>query len=41
VLPSLFSMIQNRVSSKSASLDPSDPHSSHYGPAADGSVAGV
>jgi multidrug efflux pump subunit AcrB len=32
VLPSLFSMIQNRVSSKSASLDPTDPHSSHYEP---------
>jgi multidrug efflux pump subunit AcrB len=33
VLPSLFSMIQNRVTTASASLDPTDPHSSHYGPA--------
>jgi hypothetical protein len=31
VLPSLFSMIQKRVSTASASLDPTDPHSSHYG----------
>ena len=38
VLPSLFSMIQNRASTASASLDPTDPHSSHYGPAADSSA---
>jgi hypothetical protein len=33
VLPSLFSMIQNRASIASASLDPTDPDGSHYGPA--------
>ncbi|MCO6455109.1 MAG: efflux RND transporter permease subunit [Pirellulaceae bacterium] len=34
VLPSLFAMIQSRVPSRSASLDPSDSQSSHYrGPA--------
>ena len=41
VLPSLFSMFQNRVSSASPSLDPNDPHSSHYAPAADASTAVV
>jgi multidrug efflux pump subunit AcrB len=41
VLPSLFSMFQRRVSSASRSLDPSDPHSSHYSPATDHSVAAV
>jgi multidrug efflux pump subunit AcrB len=39
VLPSLFSMFQRRVSSASPSLDPTDPHSSHYSPATDHSVA--
>jgi hypothetical protein len=41
VLPSLFSMFQSRVSSASPSLDPTDPHSSHYAPAADVSTAVV
>ena len=41
VLPSLFSMFQSRVSSASPSLDPTDPHSSHYAPAADASTAVV
>jgi multidrug efflux pump subunit AcrB len=41
VLPSLFSMFQNRVSSASPSLDPTDPHSSHYEPATDHSAAAV
>src|SRR4051812_21314515 len=35
VLPSLFAMFQNGVSSMSPSLDPTDPYSSHYAPAAD------
>ena len=39
VLPSLFYMFQSRVSTASASLDPTDPHSSHYAPAADPSAA--
>jgi multidrug efflux pump subunit AcrB len=41
VLPSLFSMFQNRVSSASPSLDPTDPHSSHYEPATDHSAVAV
>jgi multidrug efflux pump subunit AcrB len=41
VLPSLFSMFQSRVSAASPSLDPTDPHSSHYAPAADPSAAPV
>ena len=41
VLPSLFSMLQNRVSSASPSLDPTDPYSSHYAPAKDASTAVV
>lgn len=32
VLPSLFSLVQNRASSASASLDPDDPFSAHYVP---------
>jgi multidrug efflux pump subunit AcrB len=35
VLPSLFSIIQNRASTASASLDPTDPYSAHYGLAKD------
>jgi hypothetical protein len=35
VLPSLFSIIQNRASTASASLDPNDPQSKQYGLAAD------
>ncbi|MBW3542814.1 MAG: efflux RND transporter permease subunit, partial [Planctomycetes bacterium] len=30
VLPSVFALVQARVSTASASLDPEDPHSSHY-----------
>jgi Cu/Ag efflux pump CusA len=30
VLPSVFALIQARSSTKSASLDPSDPESAHY-----------
>ena len=30
VLPSLFSLVQNRASTASASLDPADPQSAHY-----------
>ena len=30
VLPSVFALIQSRASSTSASLDPADPHSTHY-----------
>ncbi len=41
VLPSLFSMLQSRVSAASPSLDPTDPHSSHYAPAADPSAAPI
>ena len=41
VLPSLFYMFQGRVSAASPSLDPTDPHSSHYAPAADPSAAPV
>jgi multidrug efflux pump subunit AcrB len=40
VLPSLFSMFQDRVSSASPSLDPTDPHSLHYS-RADDSLAAV
>ncbi len=39
VLPSLFSIIQNRASNTSASLDPTDPHSMHFEPATDSSAA--
>jgi multidrug efflux pump subunit AcrB len=41
VLPSLFSMIQSGVTAASPSLDPNDPHSAHYAPAADASTAVV
>ena len=39
VLPSLFMMFQNRVSCASPSLDPNDPHSSHFAPIADPSAS--
>jgi predicted RND superfamily exporter protein len=39
VLPSLFMMFQKRVSSASPSLDPNDPHSSHFSPVADASAS--
>jgi multidrug efflux pump subunit AcrB len=39
VLPSLFTIIQNRASNLSASLDPTDPHSTHHRPAVDVSAA--
>jgi multidrug efflux pump subunit AcrB len=32
ILPSVFALIQQRASSKSASLDPTDPASGHYLP---------
>jgi Cu/Ag efflux pump CusA len=41
VLPSLFAIIQNRATTGSASLDPTDPQSTHYGPATDSATAGV
>src|SRR5262249_59903710 len=31
VLPSLFAILQGRASSRSASLDPEDPQSPHFG----------
>jgi Cu/Ag efflux pump CusA len=33
ILPSVFALIQERASSKSASLDPNDLDSAHYCPA--------
>jgi multidrug efflux pump subunit AcrB len=36
ILPSVFALIQERASSKSASLDPDDPDSAHYRPATNG-----
>jgi Cu/Ag efflux pump CusA len=30
VLPSVFAVLQRRATTTSASLDPSDPHSSHH-----------
>jgi multidrug efflux pump subunit AcrB len=41
VLPSLFSIIQNRASTASASLDPDDTRSSHFRPPADSAAAVV
>ncbi len=41
VLPSLFALVQNKVSSDSASLDPTDPRSTHYLPPADSAAAVV
>jgi multidrug efflux pump subunit AcrB len=40
VLPSAFALLQGRASSDSASLDPADPESKHFQPAAGASVAG-
>jgi multidrug efflux pump subunit AcrB len=36
VLPAAFAMLQGWASAKSASLDPDDPESAHYAPAAGG-----
>jgi multidrug efflux pump subunit AcrB len=33
VLPSIFALLQGRATRKSASLNPTDPHSAHYSPA--------
>lgn len=41
VLPSLFALIQNRASTASASLNPTDPLSSHYFPPTGNSAAVV
>jgi len=34
ILPSVFALLQRRVAEKTPSLDPDDPDSSHYLPAA-------
>ena len=36
VLPSVFALLQNRITEKTPSLDPDDPDSSRYAPAAEG-----
>ena len=40
-LPSIFAIIQGRVKSVSASLDPTDPHSAYFTKAAAESLAGL
>jgi hypothetical protein len=42
ILPAVFSIVQRRASTKSASLDPDDPDSAYYLPvvAATGSASG-
>jgi multidrug efflux pump subunit AcrB len=34
ILPSVFALLQKRIAEKTPSLDPDDPDSSHYSPAA-------
>ena len=34
ILPAMFALLQSRVGQKSPSLDPDDPESGHYAPAA-------
>jgi multidrug efflux pump subunit AcrB len=41
VVPTLFAMLQRRVSSASPSLDPDDPHSAHYHSDIDPAAAAV
>jgi Cu/Ag efflux pump CusA len=36
VLPSVFAVVQGRSHRRAASLDPNDPQSSHFQPAAEG-----
>lgn len=40
VLPSVFAILQSRAKTSSASLDPGDPHSAHFTPAAAEVLAG-
>jgi multidrug efflux pump subunit AcrB len=40
ILPSVFAIIQSRAKSKSASLDPTDPHSAFFTSTAAGTLAG-
>jgi multidrug efflux pump subunit AcrB len=35
ILPSVFALVQSRSPRRSASLDPDDPNSEHYKPAAE------
>src|SRR5262249_34495281 len=40
ILPAIFALVQGRAGTKSPSLDPGDPQSSHYHPEAAGTLVG-